>query len=90
MKSEKKSYPLPDKRRSVHRLLFTVPPEEIGYVVMVIESYGHVAIPRTVDQSQGVMELLATADTSGEAQAILEGLKDEIALTILHPQIEAP
>ncbi len=77
------SFPLSDMRPDSYRMLIRVKPEDMSYVVMIIESYDYIGIARTVNQSEGVMEILVSPDFVDIARAVMNSLKDEIGLVAI-------
>ena len=84
MKITRVSFPLADPKSTCHRIVFSVPTDEIAYTVMIVESWGHIAIPRTIDQTRGIMELLTAPDFIEEAREMVAALAEEINLTPIH------
>ncbi|MBI4666880.1 MAG: DUF4911 domain-containing protein [Nitrospinae bacterium] len=80
----KVSFPLQRERGDSHRILIQVNPADIAWVVMVVESHEFLGVPRTIDQSDGIVEILTTGDFVEDALALLESLKGEIPLNILN------
>ncbi|VAX18318.1 hypothetical protein MNBD_NITROSPINAE02-1066 [hydrothermal vent metagenome] len=74
------SFPIPSVRPDSYRMLIRVKPEDMSYVVMIIESYDYIGIARTVNQSEGVMEILVSPDFLDITRAVITALKDEIGL----------
>lgn len=79
----KTSFPV-DRGRSVcHRLLVQINPADIAWLVNVVESYEAIAIPRTIDQKEGIVELLVSPDYVDEAIALMESLGVDMHVRIL-------
>ncbi len=62
-----------------------LPPQEIAYVKFVFESYEGIAVVRTIDRRDAVVVLMIAADLEGEARAILESLRGEVAWQEIPP-----
>ena len=60
-----------------------VEPKYISYLNGIFEGYEWVAVIRTIDPAQGIMEFLSSSDLENDLRGILEGLKDEVGLRIL-------
>jgi len=51
---------------------------------MILESYDYIAIPRTIDPVNGIMEALVSPDFHGEAMSLITALAQESpGLTII-------
>ncbi|MBI5816313.1 MAG: DUF4911 domain-containing protein [Nitrospinae bacterium] len=75
--------PLPEAGRDCHRMLIKVDPGDIAYLVEVFESHESLGIPRTIDQAEGIVEILASPDYVEEARALLEALKEEMRVDVI-------
>ncbi len=63
---------------------FRLPRKEIGYFKFIIESYEGMAVVRTHDREEAVVELLIAPGWEKEVDEILQGLRQEFAIeTIL-------
>lgn len=60
--------------------LVKVPREEIAYFTFILESYEGLGTPKTVDASEGLIELHVPPELEGDALEFLENLKGEIPL----------
>ncbi len=58
-------------------------PSDTAYFQMVFGAYGHVAWVRAVRPSEGLMRVIATPDTVGDAMRVLEALADEVDFDIV-------
>ena len=56
---------------------------DIVYMHAVIEAYDHLAVVRTIDKRNGILELLASPSFLDDLYAVLKGLGEEIPLEIL-------
>jgi hypothetical protein len=61
-------------------LLIKIPPAEIAYLTFILESYEGVAIARTVDPLQGLVELMVSPDYQEEITEILKELGQEFPI----------
>jgi hypothetical protein len=66
-------------------LLIQIPPEEIAFLSFILESYEGVAIARTVDPHQGLVELMVAPDYEEEMREILKDLSREFPIKELAP-----
>jgi hypothetical protein len=66
-------------------LLIQIPPEEIAFLSFILESYEGVAIARTVDRLQGILELMVSPDYEEEMREILKDLSREFPIKELAP-----
>lgn len=82
--SQKKfSLPLPEKGKDCHRILFRIDPKDIAYLVMIVEAYDGIGIPRTISQTDGTMEILASPDYVDDALRLLRALEGEVAIKMI-------
>ncbi len=49
----------------------------------IIEAYDHLAVVRTIDKHQGIIELLASPSFLTELRQLLDALSEEIPLKVL-------
>jgi hypothetical protein len=61
-------------------LLLQIPPQEIAFLSFILESYEGVAIVRTVDPHQGLVELMVSPDYQEEIKEILKDLAQEFPI----------
>jgi hypothetical protein len=61
-------------------LLIQIPPEEIAFLSFILESYEGVAIARTVDPHEGLMELMVSPDYQEEMREILKDLSRQFPI----------
>jgi hypothetical protein len=61
-------------------LCIQIPPEEIAFLSFILESYEGVAIARTVDPHQGLVELMVSPDYQEEIKEILRDLGREFPI----------
>jgi len=65
-------------------LLIQIPPEEIAFLSFILESYEGVAIARTVDPHQGILELMVSPDYQEEMREILKDLSRQFPIKELN------
>jgi hypothetical protein len=64
-----------------------VNPKDIIYVHGIIEAYDHLAVVRTLDNKNGILELLASPSFLEDLHALLNALSGEIALEMLNVDV---
>ena len=71
----------------VYRIVIKVRREDIVYLNGIFESYDNLAIIRTIDRWESLVEILASPYFVSDVKRILEELKKEIKLEIVndHP-----
>jgi hypothetical protein len=62
-------------------LLLQIPPEQIAFLSFILESYEGVAVARTVDPLQGLVELMVSPDCQEEIREILKDLARAFPIT---------
>lgn len=67
----------------MHRILARVARQDIGLLCSYMAAYEGVAIVRTLNPGQGLVELLSTPDFQTTLLEILQALTQEMPLTIL-------
>lgn len=67
-----------DPSRHVYTILLRMQTADIGPFTMLVESHGHLAIPRTIDPKLGILELLTAPDYIEETRQIISGIAKEI------------
>lgn len=70
-----------------HSRYFRLPRKDIGYFKFIIESYEGMAVVRTRDPQEAVIELLIAPGWEKEVDEILQGLRQELAL---EPILQTP
>jgi hypothetical protein len=65
-------------------LFIQIPPEEIAFLSFILESYEGVAIARTVDPLQGLMELMVSPGYQEEMREILQDLSRQFPIKELN------
>ena len=60
-----------------------VNPKDIAHLVVIFESHESIGIPRTIDQADGVVEILTSPDYIEEARALIEALKEEMRVEVV-------
>jgi hypothetical protein len=63
-----------------HSRYFRVRPKDIAYVKFIIESYEGIAVVRTKDPREAVIELMVAPGWEKDVDQVLEGLKGEIPI----------
>ena len=66
-------------------LVIQIPPEEIAFLSFILESYEGVAIARTVDPQQGIVELMVAPDYQEEIREILKDLNQQFPIEETSP-----
>ncbi len=61
-------------------LFIQIPPKEIAFLSFILESYEGVAIARTIDPHQGLMELMVSPDYQEEMREILRDLSRQFPI----------
>jgi hypothetical protein len=64
-------------------LFIQIPPEEIAFLSFILESYEGVAIARTMDPHQGLMELMVSPDYEEEMKEILKDLGKQFPIKVV-------
>ncbi|MBI3584930.1 MAG: DUF4911 domain-containing protein [Nitrospinae bacterium] len=67
----------------VYRIIIKVRREDIVYLNGIFESYDNLAIIRTIDRWESLVEILASPYFVSDVKKILEELKKEIQLEII-------
>jgi len=79
MKPNKKiCVPLPDPRNDCHRIVFKAPVAQVSYLAQTIEAYDFIAVPRTVNREEGIVEALAAPDFAEDARRLAAALCEEV------------
>jgi hypothetical protein len=63
-----------------HSRFFRVRPEDIAYFKFIIESYDGIAVLRTKDRLEAVVELMIAPGWDQDVDRILEGLRTEMVI----------
>jgi len=82
-RQNKISFPLKEEGSDCHRVIIRIDPADIAYFVMVVEAYEALGIPRTVNQSEGIVEILASPDYKEDVRDLLDALKREIKMEVI-------
>ncbi len=77
------SFSLPKAGTDCHRMLIKIRPEEIAYLVTIFEGYDMFGIARTVDQTEGILEILVSPDFVEEAKQLIYALQKETELEVI-------
>lgn len=67
----------------VERLLLRTPRQNIVRLCTLLEGYEGMAVLRTIDAAQGLLELLIAPAFRGTMQQILQSLANEMELAVL-------
>ncbi len=67
----------------VYRIVIKVKREDIVYLNGIFESYDNLAVIRTIDRWESLVEILASPYFVSDVKRILEELKKEIELEII-------
>lgn len=59
---------------------YRLPHERIVDLIFLLEGYEGMAVPRTLDKEQGIIELLIAPDFLPELEALLRDLRDELQI----------
>jgi len=59
---------------------FRVNPKDMAYVKFIVESYDGLAVLRTVDSREGIMEWMIPPGLVKEAEELIDSLREEIAI----------
>lgn len=65
------------------KIIIRVPKEEIQYVTGIFDAHARMAVPRTIDKKESILELAASPFYVDDVYAVLDNLKKEINLEIL-------
>ena len=60
------------------QLLLEVDKKEIAYIVSVFEGYDNIAVVRTVDPAQSIIELIISPDYLKDAKQLVDALSKEV------------
>ena len=74
----------------VVRVLLQVPRCDIGLLCSVLEGYEGIAIVRTVNPGQGLIELLVAPAFHATALDVLKALAQDMALRFIEPEVSSP
>lgn len=77
------TFPLSARGKDCRRILLKVAPEDIAYLVMVLEGYEVLGVARTINPEEGVVEILASPDFAEDTARLLAALKSEIRLEVI-------
>jgi hypothetical protein len=65
---------------------FRLPRKDIAYFKFIIESYEGMAVTRTEDPHEAIVELMVAPGWEKDLEEILEGLRKEITIESLEPE----
>jgi hypothetical protein len=60
---------------------YRLPHERIVDLIFLLEGYEGIAVPRTLDKEQGIIELLIAPDFLPELEALLRDLREELQIS---------
>jgi hypothetical protein len=66
-------------------LFIQIPPREIAYLSFILESYEGVAVARTIDPHEGLVEVMVSPHLREELDAILTDLAQEFPIQEVSP-----
>ena len=69
--------------------LLEVDKKEIAYIVSVFEGYVNLAIVRTVDAEQSIIELIISPDYLGDTRELVHALSKEVHIKKIENQPKA-
>ena len=64
-------------------LFLKLPPERIGELKFLLESYDGIGIIRTLNRKTGVVVILALRDTIETVRALVESIRDEFSIRVI-------
>ncbi len=64
---------------------YRLPQKEIAYLKFIIESYEGMAVVRTKDPHEAIVELMVAPGWEEELERVIEGLRNEIQIQPLSP-----
>ena len=64
---------------------YRVDPKEIGYIGYTVHAYEGIGVVRTLDPSQGIIEILISSDFIDEMDALLQDLRREVPIEEIDP-----
>ncbi len=70
-----------------HSKFFRLSRKDIAYLKFVVESYEGMAVVRTCDPREAVVELMVAPGWEKEADQLIEGLRKEILMTPLNEDV---
>jgi len=68
-------------RKSIN-LVVKVNPKKLNFISMVIDGHGRIALPRTRNGKQGILDLLTSPDCVNDLYMILDNLKKDYDPTL--------
>lgn len=66
-------------------ILLQIPPREIAYLTFILESYEGVAIMKTIDPREGIIELMVPSHYQEEIREILQDIAREFPIKEVTP-----
>lgn len=77
------SVAFPPYSKDTETIVARIPPEEIGYVSALVESYEGIGIVRTRDPQCGIIEFWVIVEFRDVFDALLDDLRSEVEVEIL-------
>jgi Mg/Co/Ni transporter MgtE len=65
--------------------LLEVEKRDIAYIVSIFEAYDNLAIVRTVNAEQSIIELIISPDYLEDTRQLVNALSDELCIKIIKP-----
>jgi hypothetical protein len=66
-------------------MYFKINPHDLAFVKFIVESYEGIAVLRTVDPKEGIVEWMISPDLVEDAERLLRALKKEIPIVVVSP-----
>lgn len=66
-------------------LFLKLPPERIGELKFILESYDGLGIIRTLNRKTGSVVILALRDTRASVDGLIESLSEEMSIRVVPP-----
>ncbi len=67
---------------------FRVNPQDMAYVKFIVDAYEGLAVLRTVDPEEGIVEWMIPPDLMEEVEELIDSLQGEIAIVPMSPPRE--
>ena len=64
-------------------VLIRIPPREIAFLTFILESYEGIAVIRTLNSNEGIVELMVSPQQINELRDILRDLEREFTIDYL-------
>ena len=76
--------------KAFEKRYFLLPRAEIGHLRFILESYDGLAFARTLDSSEGLVEIAYPSTRKVDAEVLIEALCQEVALSEVLPPENIP